>query len=206
MQRINDGRISKMTKKEECFVIFEANNGLSREAAIDKVVKEVGVTRSTAITYYPVWRNGFIHRAECVARKNIIKPGDVEKEEKVKTPEIAEKINEITKTVENITEKESIVSETSPCVQNIEPTMGERIKDIFKEFVKPKSLEEDEGGYEVTSLVPVHMQGVYGDYRFSKHGVKILPADEYISREKMAEGLKAIQIWEKCYMGAKEYE
>lgn len=56
-----------MTKKEECYKIFAENDTKSRGYVIGLVVENVGVTQTTAQTYYPAWRNEYKNKPGYVA-------------------------------------------------------------------------------------------------------------------------------------------
>ena len=62
-----------------------------------------------------------------------------------------------------------------------------------------KSEKEKEDILVVSRLIPVIMQGKYGEYRFAKEGVKNTPNEDFISKDKMDEALEALEIWERCY-------
>lgn len=114
-----------MTKKEECFKIFAENLGISRGKVIDLVIEKVGVTQTTAQTYYPAWRNEYMG-----------KPAS--KHEKVKN--ITETANKITK----VAEKSPIMIVNTPIVESIpDVNIGKIVSDEFAK-AKEKFHEDNE--------------------------------------------------------------
>jgi len=94
-----------MTKKEECFKVFSENLGATREQAIKLVVNSVGVTKTTAQTYYPAWRKELMD-----------KPGYTKPEKKG----IQENIKNITKNTKIITDKINKFAEIAEKSQIVE--------------------------------------------------------------------------------------
>jgi hypothetical protein len=52
---------------------------------------------------------------------------------------------------------------------------------------------------QINRLIPVHMVGKYGDYKFSPEGVQIIPCDDFLSNEKNEESLEALEVWGEYY-------
>lgn len=163
-----------MTKKEECYKIFEAHLGATSEQVISLVIEKVGVTKTTAQTYYPAWRNNYMGKPEH------------KKVKELKTTKIA---NKNTKVTEIYPVKAIIIPEVrTPEVEGVK----------WKADVM-KPVEATEELFEVTKLIPVIMLGKHGEYKFDKDGVKGVPNEGFISKEWMQESLEAFEIWERCY-------
>lgn len=75
-----------MTKKEECFELFNGNDIKTREVVIDLAVRKLSILRATAQTYYSAWR--------CEYKK----PGYVGYIKKEKSKDVTENADVITKT------------------------------------------------------------------------------------------------------------
>jgi|GEM_PF-4820533 len=200
-----------MTKKEECYKIFADNEGATREHTIDLVIKNVGVTKTTAQTYYPTWRKEFIYKPSYA---------DLNNKEDLKF-KVIEKPNKVAEAVESKTEKptelniEKIVSQAfaenrNKLVESSEKIISETKKNALddegikrkEEVMKPiKDIEvvDENELFEVTKLIPVVMRGKHGRYFFDKDGVKATLNEDFISKEKMEEAQEALKIWEQCY-------
>lgn len=72
---------------------------------------------------------------------------------------------------------------------------------VISAEVAAKIIEEalEDEVVQINRLKPVLMVGRYGDYNFSDEGVKITPADEFLSKGKCEEALEALEIWEEHY-------
>ncbi|MBU3098357.1 MULTISPECIES: sigma-70 family RNA polymerase sigma factor [Clostridium] len=195
------GEIEMITKREACYEIFNNNQGATRERVISLVIEKVGVTKTTAQTYYPLWRKEFIDKT--------IFPNSEKTKKQEKSKIITKSTDIITETANKITE----VADKSPIKQvivnkNITPGWG-KINEEFEEEVKDMDAKnkerkeivsnEDDDIFEVTKLVPVVMKGKHGTYNFDKSGVKSTPTENFISKDKMDEALEALAIWERCY-------
>lgn len=211
-----------MNKREECYKIFAENQGATREHVISLVIKKVGVTQTTAQTYYPLWRKSFIDKPGYAGP---IKLSNKEKAEDLRRPK-EEKTNKITeilksykknlnmpecKTINEI--KETDIEPTVPEL-NIEKIVSdafaENKKKLFKNSEKitsepnecaTKRTEElkKEDVFIVNRLIPVVMKGKYGEYKFEKDGVIGTPSEKFISKDKVDEAMEALAIWERCY-------
>ena len=234
-----------MTKREECFEIFNLHPDATRERAIALAVSKARVTKTTAATYYPAWRKDFVSKPGYVA------PAKNGKQEKLKN--ITENIDIITKTDNKITKiadksqktevdilpEDAITSEEIPEI-NIEKIVSDAFAKAKKEFgeksevitanakkcqaekteeevsqIKEKIclIQEEREGinwkaetlkpvdelFEVTRLVPVVMKGTHGSYHFGKDGVRVVPNETFINKDKMDEALEALEVRERCY-------
>jgi hypothetical protein len=213
-----------MTKREECFEIFNLHPDATRERAIALAVSKAGVTKTTAATYYPAWRKDFVSKPGYVA------PAKSGKQEKLKN---------ITESIDTIITEGAIASGEIPEI-NIEKIVSDAFAKAKKEFGeksevitanakkcaaekteeeasqikekirlireereginwKAETLKPVEELFEVTRLVPVVMIGTHGSYHFGKDGVRVVPNETFISKEKMDEALEALEVWERCY-------
>lgn len=163
-----------MNMKEECFKVFSENIGADRKHAIELVIKEAGVTQTTAQTYYSAWRNDLMNTPNA-------KRGD-----------ISTKATPLKASVKPIIEKNEFKT------LGVEEVKVE-IKEIKWKADVIKSVEVEEKLFEVTKLIPVTMKGKYGVYNFSKEGVKENYNEEFINKDKLDEVTEALKIWEKCY-------
>lgn len=203
-----------MTKKEECFKFFDANPGMTREAAIKAVVSKLDITKTTAWTYYPAWRKEFMSKPG-VGSTKVSSKEEVENITKTveKSPEVLEKsqkkeesfnkeINNIvsnafSKAKEEFLEKSEKITEEAK--ERAAKRTEERISSINETIYSVETDKKKEDILEVTMLIPVVMKGKYGSYHFNKDGVKATPYADFISKDKMEESLEALEIWERCY-------
>lgn len=174
-----------MSKKEDCFKIFYAHSDATRDKVIELAMDKTGVSKATAWTYYPAWRKEFMSTPNYITL-------DTQMKEKLKNN--TEKTVIIPKAADKITE----VAEKSPIeVVNIPEPKSIKWKEDVLNPVEVK--KEKENIFEITRLVPVVMQGKYGEYQFAKEGVKNISNEDFISKDKMDEALEALEIWERCY-------
>ena len=174
-----------MSKKEDCFKIFYAHSDATRDKVIELAMDKTGVSRATAWTYYPAWRKEFMSTPNYITL-------DTQMKEKLKNN--TEKTVIIPKAADKITE----VAEKSPIKTVIIP----ELKDVKwkADVINPiETDKEKEDILVISRLVPVVMEGKYGEYRFFKDGVKNSPNEDFISKDKMDEALEALEIWERCY-------
>jgi len=178
-----------MTKKEECFIIFEAHSEALRERAIELAISDTGVIKTTANTYYSAWRKVF------VSKQGYVGPAKNGMQENVEN---------ITQAPMIITENKDIITKTAKEITKlaeISPT-GELVaedKGINWKADEMKSLAINEDMFKVTQLVPLVMLGKHGRYKFEKEGVRAYLLGEFISKEKMDEARQALEIWERYY-------
>jgi hypothetical protein len=100
-----------MTKREECFELFNSHPDVTRERAIALAISKAGVTKTTAGTYYPAWRKDF------VSKQGYVTPAKTGKQENVKNiTEVAAK--SITKTV-NTPESKPTFDEMKDAIKDI---------------------------------------------------------------------------------------
>ena len=196
-----------MSKKNECFTIFDAHSEAKRERAIELAMSQAAVTRTTANTYYPAWRKEFMSKLSYIAPEKIKK----EKQERVRN--ITKNTDSVTKMANKITE----VTEKSPIkaidIPESKPTVDEAVQVLINEKLikveginwkvdsinSVKTVEKNVDVFEVTRLIPVIMSGKHGIYKFDKDGVKATLNEDCISKDKMDEALEALEIWERCY-------
>ncbi|MBU3126772.1 hypothetical protein [Clostridium tagluense] len=214
-----------MSKKDECFKIFDAHSEATRTRAIELAMSIAEVSKATAYTYYPAWRKAFMSKPYYVAL-------DKQMKEKLKiNTEVANKspIKEVTQ--EPITTDiniEKIVSDAfakgkevfdknkdkifDEAMENATQRTEKLISEV-KEIINPKveginwkadvisQLEVDKEKEDVfiTNLIPVVMKGKHGSYKFDKDGVKATLHEEFITKNKIDEALEALEIWERCY-------
>ena len=77
-----------MSKQEEIYAFWTENTGLTREVAIQQVIKKFEVAYETARTYYPKWRKEFLKpklsavgQPQQIIEKEYKKPMETEKKE-----------------------------------------------------------------------------------------------------------------------------
>ena len=174
-----------MSKKEDCFKIFYAHSDATRDKVIELAMDKTGVSKATAWTYYPAWRKEFMSTPNYIVLDTQMK--DKLKNNIEKTGIVPEMANKITET-----------AKISPIeVVNIPEPKSIKWKEDVLNPVEVK--KEKENIFEITRLVPVVMQGKYGEYQFAKEGVKNISNEDFISKDKMDEALEALEIWERCY-------
>jgi hypothetical protein len=194
-----------MTKKEECFKLFSENDYKDREYVINLAISKLGVTKATAQTYYPAWRNVYTGKPCYASRskkenqeelKNITEVADKSHKPKIDGVNIEKIVSDaFAKTKKELLEKrEKDITENTKDAAKITESKGINWK---AETIKP--IEEL---FEVKRLVPVVMQGIHGLYNFSKNGVYSTPQEGFISKERTDEALEAYEIWERCYGGS----
>ena len=210
-----------MTKKEECFKFFDNNSGMTREEAIKAVMSKLNITKTTAWTYYPAWRKEFMSKPGHVSSQNlkkeeklkiITKNVDIVTEMGKKSPKALEKSQKediINKEISDIVSndfsesKKNFIEKSEKITSEAKETAAKRTEELISSINETiYSVETDkkkEDIFEVTRLVPIVMQGKYGDYRFTKEGVKATPYEDFISKDKMEESMEALEIWERCY-------
>ncbi|MBU3111969.1 hypothetical protein [Clostridium lacusfryxellense] len=176
-----------MTKREQCYQIFTDNQGAIREHAIFLAMKEAGVTKTTAQTYYPIWRKELMNKPGYVA------PAKDGMQENVKNS--TETANEIIK-VDEILPTKAIIKQTKGTETQGIPWKADVINLV--ETIKVMETEKEDI-LEVTKLIPVVMLGKYGRYTFDNDGVKAYPFEEFINKEIVEEAREAVDVWETCY-------
>ena len=114
-----------MTKREECFELFNSHPDVTRERAIALAISKAGVTKTTAGTYCPAWRKDF------VSKQGYVTPAKNGKQEKLKN--ITANIDIVTKMDNKITK----VADKSPIkainIHESKPTFDE-MKDAIKDI------------------------------------------------------------------------
>jgi len=168
-----------MTKKEQCYKIFDEHSGSSRAKVIDLVVEQVGITETTARTYYPTWRKEYVERFM----------GNAPKKEEIKI--ITEIDEEVKENAENIIKAVEELQKTVP-IGNLD------LSHIYK---IEGGIIKEKAAIKVSQLIPITMGGKYGNYKFSEAGVQVNYFKVYLSKEELKESLEAIEMWEKHYGG-----
>jgi len=121
----------EMSKKEQCYKIFEENSTTDRGKVIDLVMLHVGVTRTTANTYYPTWRREYVGRVMGQAPRVTESIGI--------SKEVKENAENIIKAVE---ERQKIVlPEPKYNLKDIEDRCSKIYSSKDEKLVKPKGLD-----------------------------------------------------------------
>ena len=129
-----------MSKKDECFAIFDAHSEAKRERAIELAMSQATVTRTTANTYYPAWRKEFMSKLSYAAPEKFKK----EKQERVK--KFTKGTDIITKIANKITEVDKKSTSHAFDIQESKPTLDETkhaIKNIKIEDTVNKPIIPD---------------------------------------------------------------
>ncbi|MFT5871134.1 MAG: hypothetical protein ACI8WT_000032 [Clostridium sp.] len=132
-----------MSKKDECYAIFDAHSEAKRDRAIEIAMSTTGVSQATAFTYYPAWRKEFMAKPYYVELEREMKAKiKISKEAADKSQETVlnhNKVGIITKMDNKITEvagKSPIKAVNTPMFKSIpNVNIGKIVSD---EFVKAK--------------------------------------------------------------------
>lgn len=201
-----------MSKKTECYAIFDAHSEAKRDRAIEIAITTTGVSKATAFTYYPAWRKEFMAKPyyvelerEMKAKIKISKKA-ADKSQKTELNhnkvDIKTKMdNKIAELAEKLPIKEAGINWKVDVINPVEnPKEMETVEEPKKnEFYKEPAIVETENIFEITKLIPVVMLGKHGRYMFDENGVKAASFEEFISKDKIDETLEALEIWERSY-------
>jgi len=196
---------SKNGKQEKVNNITKSSDNITETA---KKITEVAEKSPINVNDIPESKPTFVEMKDAIKDINIV---ETVKEPIIPDIDIAKIVSdafaEVKQTFNENSEKIFAEAKEHAAIRN------EKLISEVKETINPKTeginwkadvmnpIEVDKEDILVVSrLVPIVMAGDYGNYEFSKTGVRIAAQiNSFITKGKMDEALEALAIWERCY-------